>query len=154
MIGRLRAKLARDERGAAIIELAMVAPVLALMTIGVVDMSNAFSRKLALEQATQRAVEKVMQTTGDVTVEATIQGEAAAQAGVPASQVTVTHRMECNSVEMPDYNLSECAEGEIEGRYIIVTVTDGYEPMFPIHFGTLNADGKYAISATAGMRTQ
>ena len=39
-----------NEKGAAIIELALVAPIFALMTVGVVDMSNAFSRKLALEQ--------------------------------------------------------------------------------------------------------
>ena len=35
-----------------------------LMTIGVVDISNAFGRKLTLEQAAQRAIEKIMQTTG------------------------------------------------------------------------------------------
>ena len=45
------------------IELALVAPVLALMVIGIVDMSNAFSRKLALEQGAQRASRKIMQTT-------------------------------------------------------------------------------------------
>ena len=42
--------LARNERGAAVIELALVAPVLGLMVIGIVDLSNAFSHKLALEQ--------------------------------------------------------------------------------------------------------
>jgi len=56
-------KLFRNDRGAAIIELALVAPVLALMTIGIVDMSNAYSRKLGLEQGAQRAIEKIMQTT-------------------------------------------------------------------------------------------
>ena len=33
------------------------------MAIGIVDMSNAFSRKLTLEQGAQRAIEKIMQTT-------------------------------------------------------------------------------------------
>ncbi len=59
----------RNERGAAMIEMALVAPVLALGVIGIVDMSNAYSRKLALEQAAQRAVEKIGQTTEDRTVE-------------------------------------------------------------------------------------
>ena len=48
-----------DQRGAAVIELALVAPILAVMIIGVVDMSNGYSRKLALEQGSQRAIEKV-----------------------------------------------------------------------------------------------
>src|SRR5690348_834651 len=96
-----------DQRGAAIIELALVAPIFALMTIGIVDMSNAFSRKLALEQASQRAIEKVMQTTQLDTVEGTLKTEACDQVdGVDASgnckntpittnDVTVTFRQEC-----------------------------------------------------------
>ena len=59
-----RIRLLRDERGAAVIELALVAPVLALMVIGIVDISNAYSRKLALEQGAQRAIEKIMQHHG------------------------------------------------------------------------------------------
>ena len=72
-------RLVADEAGAAVIELALVAPVLALMTIGVVDISNAYGRKLALEQGAQRAIEKVMQTTGSTTVETTLKTEAVCQ---------------------------------------------------------------------------
>ncbi|MDP9085899.1 MAG: pilus assembly protein, partial [Pseudomonadota bacterium] len=72
-------RLAASERGAVIIELAIVAPVMAMLAIGVVDMSNAFSRKLALEQGAQRAIEKIMQTTDDTTVEATLASEAVCQ---------------------------------------------------------------------------
>ena len=56
-------KLAREDRGAAVIELALIAPVLALLIIGVTDISIAYGRKLELEQAVQRSIEKVMQTT-------------------------------------------------------------------------------------------
>ena len=99
--------LRSDDRGAAIIELALVAPVLALTVIGIVDMSNAYSRKLALEQGAQRAIEKVMQTTGTTTVEDTIKAEAVCQVNgmnndgtcktspISASNVTVTYRLEC-----------------------------------------------------------
>ncbi|MCY7279474.1 MAG: pilus assembly protein, partial [Sphingomonas bacterium] len=66
----------REQRGAAIIELAIVAPVIALMTVGVVDLSNGFGNKLKLEQAAQRSIEKVMQTTGITSVETTIVNEA------------------------------------------------------------------------------
>ena len=53
--------LARDERGASIIEMAMAMPVLASLLIGMVDISRAYSAKLQLEQAAYRAVEKVQQ---------------------------------------------------------------------------------------------
>ena len=65
-------RLLANARGAAVIELALVAPVLALGVIGIVDVSNAYSRKLALEQGAQRAVEKIMNTTETSTVEATL----------------------------------------------------------------------------------
>lgn len=170
--------LAADERGAAIIELALIAPVFALMAIGVVDMSNAFSRKLALEQGAQRAIEKVMQTTGTTTVESTIKNEAVCQVNgmdssgtckstpITSSNVTVTYRLECTdsggsittqtNTDADIFDTYTCGSGTVrEARYIQVGVTDKYTPMFPIHFFSYNgSDGSYHLSATAGMRTQ
>ena len=72
-------KLVNDDRGAALIELAMVAPVLLTLMVGVIDMSNVYSRKLAIEQGAHRAIEKIMQTTEDSTVEATLSNEVICQ---------------------------------------------------------------------------
>jgi len=167
-------KLLADESGAAIIELAIIAPIFALMTIGVVDMSNAYSRKLQAEQAAQRAVEKIMQTTQDDTVENTLKTEVKCQinGGAPPcagritdADITVTWRLECDdsgtvtaqsATDPTVYNDLFCpVAGSTEARYIEVTVNDKYVPMFPIHFAGLNgSDSTYHISATAGMRTQ
>jgi len=143
--------LARDSRGAAIVELAMIAPVLATMIIGVVDLSNAFGRKLKLEQAAQRAIEKIMNTSANDTVEATLQNEAATQAGVPLSNVTVTYRLECNGSVS---SAVDCPTGQTESQWISVLVTDKYKPLFPMHLSGINADGTYHISATAGVRIE
>jgi Flp pilus assembly protein TadG len=102
--------LRADERGAAVIELALVAPLLALLTIGIIDVSQAFNRRLTLEQAAQRAIEKVMQTTGDTTAEETIKAEAAAQGDVDEDDVVVTYRLECDGKVVADYD-TECAPG-------------------------------------------
>lgn len=142
----------RDERGAAVIELALIAPILALLTMGVIDVSQAFNRKLTLEQAAQRAIEKVMQTTGDTTPEETIKAEAAAQGYVDEDDVTVTYRLECNGEVEADFD-TECAPGEAEARWLMVTVAGTYEPMFPMHFFGDEADKIYRMTATAGMRT-
>lgn len=162
MSGRLRF-LRSDDRGAAIIELAMVAPVLALMTIGVVDLSNGFGTKLKLEQAAQRSIEKIMQTTGVLTVEETIAAEAVCQyngtnadgtcktAPITTANVTVTHRLECDGVETAD---PDCPIGQEESRWVQVTVWDDYEPLFPIHFSGIDDGNKYRVQAIAGMRTE
>ena len=177
MISNLIQRLRSDDRGAAIIELALIAPVFALMTIGIVDMSNAFSRKLALEQGAQRAIEKIMQTTGQTTVEDTIKAEAVCQVNgvnadstcksspITAADVTVTYRLEGTdaggavttqtSTDSTAFDDFFCATGTVtEAKYIQVGVTDKYTPMFPIHFSALNGDGSYHLSATAGMRTK
>lgn len=171
-------KLAADARGAAVVELALVAPVLLTMMVGVIDMSNAFSRKLAIEQGAQRAIEKILQTTDDTTVEATLSAEVLCQVNgtntngtckstpLTASNVTVTYRLECKnaggviasqtSTNSTTFDAFVCAGGTVSSaRYISVAVTDKYAPLFPIHFGTFNtSDGTYHLSATAGMRMQ
>lgn len=179
MMTRPRYQIARDERGAAVIELALVAPVLALMVIGIIDMSNAFSRKLALEQGAQRAIERIMQTTGNDTVENTLKSEVQCQVNgtvtnstsckstpVALSDVTVTYKLECttaagaitaqSSTDPVAFDALTCGNGGpfTEARYIEVIVNDKYTPMFPVHFSFINADGTYHLSATAGMRTQ
>lgn len=153
MIRPLLSGLKRDQRGVVTIELALIAPMLALMTIGIVDLSNAFGRKLALEQAAQRAIEKVMQTSTTDTVEATIKAEASQQANVPVANVTVTYRLECDAVVNTDYS-AKCTGTQKEARYLLVMVTDKYTPMFPLHFSGINADGTYHIRTRAGIRTQ
>ena len=143
----------RDERGTAVLELGIAAPILACLVIGMTDVSNAYSRKLALEQGAQRAIEKQMQTTENDTPEDTIKSEAALQADVNVSDVTVGYNLYCDGVLTTPYS-SECPPGQIEARYLIVTVSDSYRPIFPIRFGPTQADGTYLVSATAGMRTE
>jgi Flp pilus assembly protein TadG len=143
--------LTRDDRGVAAIELALAAPLLATLVIGTVDLSNAYSRKLQLEQAAQRGVEKIMQTTEGDTVDTTVVDEIKAIAGSTAT-VTMTTRLECNQVVKPDFN-TQCAANEYEARYILVNVSDEFAPQFPVTFGA-NANGKYPINVKVGMRTQ
>jgi Flp pilus assembly protein TadG len=176
MVGRSRT-LAPDQSGAAVIELALLAPVLALLTIGVVDMSNAVGHKLVLEQGSQRAIEMVMQTTLEDTVEGALKTEVVCQVNgvnpdgscktspINTGNVTVTFTLECTnnagtistqaSTNSTTFDAFTCGGGTVrEARYLEVGVTDTYTPMFPIHFAGLGGDGKYHLSATAGMRTQ
>ena len=87
------------------------------MTIGVVDMSNAFGRKLALEQAAQRAIEKVMQTTAVDDRRRDDQGGSGVARQWPTRlrmQVTVTDRLECDGDVQARLRGHVCATGEDE----------------------------------------
>jgi Flp pilus assembly protein TadG len=173
-----RDRLAASERGAAVIEMALIAPIFALTVIGIVDMSNAYSRKLGAEQGAQRAIEKIMQTTETSTVQNTLKTEAVCQVNgvnadgtcktspITASDVTVTYRLECKTTagaiatsytttDAAIHDATDCTPVQTEQRYIEVRVDDKYTPMFPIRFASFtSADGTYHVSATAGMRTQ
>lgn len=133
------------------VELAIVSPMIALLTVGIVDMSNGFSKKLKIEQGAQRAIEKIMNTSAADTIENTLAAEAANQADVPLSQVTVAYRLECNGMVTEG---EDCPEGQAVSKWISVHVTDRYEPMFSRHFGGINGDGTYHLEATAGVRIQ
>lgn len=175
-------KLLKDDGGAAIIELALIAPVFALMTIGVIDISNAYNRKLLLEQAAQRAIEKIQQTTQDQEVDDALKTEAVCQVNgaqvnsdtgkeecksglLTMNDVTVEDRLECIDADgaIAETRTGDLSEGACTNaantptRYKSVTVRNVYEPMFPIHFGAYDDSAGvkgYKISATAGMRTQ
>jgi len=172
-------RLLANERGAAVIEMAMVAPVLALGVIGIVDVSNAYSRKLALEQGAQRAVEKIMNTTDDTTVENTLTNEVKCQVNGSATSggvttcnssstqaITVNWRLDCTvggtttsqstttSATYDGYVTACTALGGTKAGYVAVTVTDKYSPLFPVHFAAFNtSDSTYHLTATAGLRT-
>jgi Flp pilus assembly protein TadG len=173
-ISRFTSLLA-NARGAAVIEMALVAPVLAAATIGIIDISNAYSKKLALEQGAQRAIEKIMNTTETSTVEATLANEVQCQVnGVNADgtcktsatqAITVTWRLDCTdsggavttqtTTLSATYDAYTCPSGTVrQARYVQVNVTDKYSPLFPIHFAAFNTgDSTYHLSATAGVRT-
>ena len=152
MIG-MATKLARDERGASVVEMALVLPFLGALVAGVTDISRAYSAKLDLQQAAQRAIEKVQQyqTEGDFSL---LQNEAATAAGVPASNVAVDYWLECNGARQSDYD-TNCATGQTPGRWVKVKITGTYTPLFASsRWPGSNKDGTYTIHGTAGLRTQ
>jgi Flp pilus assembly protein TadG len=159
---RLLRPLARDERGASVIELALVAPFLASMVIGMVDLSNGYSEKLQLEQSAQRAIEKAM--NGDKTADLfdTLKAEASTAAGVDEDAVTVNYWHECNGVSqntsaasmLSDYEDKKCSDGVPYARYVTVRIEKAYTPMFSSEWLGANPDGSFTLVGEAGVRVQ
>ena len=151
---RFLRSLRRDERGASIIEMALITPVLASLLIGMVDISRAYAARLQLEQAAQRAIEKVMQYQANSSTYATLYLEAAAAANVPVTQVTVDYWLECNGVRAEIYEIS-CTTGQTYARYVTVSIDKAFTPMFGTrYFPGANDDGSYTLTGEAGLRTQ
>jgi len=153
MIQKIR-KLAVDERGTSLIEMALLMPVFAAFLIGMVDLSLAYSEKLQLEQAAQRAIERVMNRQMTSTSYDTLKTEAADAADVAESAVTVDFWLECNGTRQADYDTT-CTSGQAFARYLTVEVQKDFTPLFGTkYFPGANADGTYTIRSEAGIRTQ
>ena len=158
MIGRLPS-LARSESGNSIVEMGFVAPILASLLIGMVDLSRAYSNKLQIEQIAQRTIEKVQNAEYSDTdaYKNALKAEAAAAAGVATSAVTVTSWLECNNDGVKLAFGSSCTDANAPfGRYVEVGIQRVYTPMFKVKFGgqNMNANGTYNLKGTAGVRIQ
>lgn len=157
---RLFANFARDERGASIIELALAAPFMATLIVGMVDISRGYSAKVQLTQAAQRAIEKAMQGQKTTDLYNTLQAEGASAAGVATSAVDVRYWLECNGVSQmtsvatmaADY-AKVCSSGTY-ARYVSVDITKAYTPMFSTRWAGANTDGSYTLHGKAMIRVQ
>lgn len=152
--------LARDERGASLIEMGLMLPVLGSLLIGMVDISRAYSAKLQLEQSAYRAIEKVQQYNTNSSTYTTLQTEAASAAqaagftSVTTSDVTIDYWLECNGTRQADYN-TPCSSGQTYARWVTVDITAKFTPMFASsRWPGSNSDGTYTLHGQAGLRTQ
>ena len=133
-MGRLT-RLARDAAGASAVELALVLPVLLMLTTGGVDVARAFSARLDLEQAAHRTADLGLARTPRSGDAAYLEREAAAIAGAGAV-VDVAITLECDGVEQEAFSGS-CAPGEVPARLIQVSIVRNHDFFFD--YGGLTA---------------
>lgn len=159
MMQKLR-NLAADDRGTSLIELALATPIFAAVLMGMVDLSRAYSERLQLEQATQRAIEKVFNNQTQSTSYNTLKAEAVSAAHdagyttVTATDVTIDYWLECNGVRQATYD-AKCPDGQMYARYLNVAIRKKFVPSFGTkYFPGANSDGTFTLRADAGIRTQ
>jgi len=158
---RVLSNLRADKRGAAVVELALAAPVLATLVIGMTDISRAYAMKLRLAQAAQRTIEKIQvngQNTNDYTTLSAEASAAASAAGYSGSTVIVNYMLECNGATNTSNTTGAainvtCSPGQTSARYVTVTISNYYTPIFGTRFFPgANAQGQIAVSGYAGLR--
>src|SRR5438105_12957938 len=109
-------RLARDEHGASLVEMALVTPVLAGLLIGIVDISRAYSARVDLQQAAQRAIELERVANYSENDNARVKSEAEKAAG-PGSAVTVTSWLQCGADRTRRDYLSSCPDDQPTARF-------------------------------------
>lgn len=165
MMRSLLVRLASEERGAAIIELALAAPFLAALVIGMTDLARGYSTKLQLEQAAQRTVEKIEQQKSVATSYNTTLSTEAANAMTDAgystgNTITPDSWLECSSngttwTRQSDFNGSCPNASDISARYVSVRISRSFSPMFTSrHWPGANSNGSFTVTGYAEVRIQ
>lgn len=153
-------RLRESSAGASMVELALAAPFLATLLLGMVELSRAYSDRLFLEQAAQRTIEKIEQQRSVSSDYSTMASEAATAAGVAANQVTIHYWLECNGAKQaPQDDTSVFSTGcpnatDVYARYVTVHIEKNFTPIFSTKYLGANNDGTYTLTADSGIRVQ
>ena len=128
-------RLRRDQRGAIAIETAVVAPVLALMSVGAFQVSAMVARQSELQSAAAEAEAIALASPPDTVAERnTLKQIIMASARLDADQVTLVEKFRCNSAANLVDSSGTCATGDEISTFVQITITDTYTPQWT-HFG-------------------
>jgi Flp pilus assembly protein TadG len=156
-IGRFHAlrRILASKRGVSTVEVALVAPFLALLIVNTIDSAVFAARKLQIQQGVNRGLE-ISMMGGKSTTTSTIQSETATEADVNTSDVTITQVLECDGVVVSTWS-SSCTTGQETTRFITVSVTTTHSTLF--NLGLLaqtlgNSNGDIPITTSGTIRIQ
>lgn len=131
---KLTKSLGRDQQGAMVIETAIVAPVLILMSLGAFQVSQLVSRQLELESAaTEAAAIALSAAPEDYTKRVVLRDVIKASTGLQTSQVTIGEAFRCGATTTYTADSGTCTSGVIS-KYVKIQLTDTYAPIWT-HFG-------------------
>jgi Flp pilus assembly protein TadG len=95
---RLRAHDPDRDRGAAMVEFALVLPILLILTLGIINFGYLFGQKLSLNQAVREGARAavVAQGLNGTTVQEKVQSAVGGM--IPAADVTATADIDCGAI--------------------------------------------------------
>ena len=122
--------LLSDNKGASVMETALVVPLLAVFVAGACDMAMGYAQKIKVQQAAARSIEMVTTARVGSTAFTALQSEAAGAAGVSTSNVTVDSWLECNGTRTGALTANCTNSSDLAGRFVSVSINGSYAPMF------------------------
>lgn len=121
----------RDKRGSVVVETALVAPVLALMSLGAFQVSQAVARQHELQTGADDAASLALagwkHDTGDI---AAIKSVIKRTLSLSDSQVTLNRKFRCATDATLVDDRATCTAGTIVTSYLQIQLTDTYRPIW------------------------
>lgn len=127
-LSNLLTALRQDERGAMLIETAIVAPVLILLSMGAFQISQVVARQSELQGAAAEALSIAIAAPPETAEERTIlKNVIMASTGLDSSQITVIDQYRCGSATIYVDAATECIDTKVSS-YVHIQLTDTYTP--------------------------
>ena len=126
----LLARLRRDAQGAMLVETAIVAPVLVLMSLGAFQVSTMVARQNELQTAAAEAAAIALAAMPSTAAErATVKTVVMTSTGLPATKVDISEVYRCGTNDDYTTNSNGCGS-EDRSRYVKLYLTDEYTPIW------------------------
>ncbi|MBH0114011.1 pilus assembly protein [Novosphingobium sp. YJ-S2-02] len=138
--------LRKDRRGASVIELGLVLPVLLLVLVGMVEVSRFVVARIDVEQAAQRTTDFALAKRPQSPDTSYIVAEAARAGNVDASLVDAQLFLECDGVRQDNFD-GYCGATEESARYVYVSIKRPMQMQFDWSVLT-NMFGSEVMSST------
>ncbi len=150
-------RLAADERGTSLLEFGFLAPILAVLVVGIGDLARGYSEVYALQQAASRTLElaHLGSTQDNYDFLKTEAAAAATAVGVTGATVSLESWLECDGTTTKKPFDDTCGDGEELARYVTLRINSNFQPSFgTFGYPGANANGTIPIGATASVRVQ
>lgn len=139
-------RLRHDREGAMIIETALVAPVLVLMSLGAFQVSSLIVRQSELQSAAGEAAAIALASPPDTVAKRTVlKNVVMASTGLPTDKVTVSVAYRCDAQTAYTFQLNDCNAAQVVTSFVRIRLTDTYTPAWtnfgigsPINYNVIN----------------
>jgi Flp pilus assembly protein TadG len=124
------ARFRRDQRGAMMIETAIVAPVLILMSMGAFQISQVIARQSELQGAMAEASAIAVSSPPDTADKrAVLRNVIVASTNLAADKVTVSEKYRCGAATTFVNSDDDCVDTEVS-TYVLIQLDDTYTPVW------------------------
>lgn len=123
-------RLVDRQDGTAMIETAIVAPVLVMMSIGTFEASAMVARQSELQSSAEQAVEIAMAVVPDTPSELTqVERTLETSSGLSDARVVLKFQYRCGSSTTVSDTAPSCSDDSLN-TYISIVMTDEYQPVW------------------------
>jgi len=143
------ARLRGDKRGAAVIETALVLPVLLTFAFGFIDLTQAFAFRMSLQEHAQAGADLVIAYGESVPADTEIKEAISQYSEVPVDSIFITRTIDCNGKSASTTSNSCPNADDLRVDYMTIKIEGAYQPMLEIEpFANFVPHGQMAQSAT------